>query len=93
MIDRIEPTPQQILDLKSLLQLKEWATYKTFLEDEIRDCAEIMFTKDDNTEKQRDALINRRNNLKYALELPELIIEQSTPRPEPKPIDNEVYKK
>lgn len=88
---QITPTAQQVVDLKDLLKSSTWGTFKFFVEDEIKDLENQMFENEELTEKQRDALRNKRNNLKYALEMPELIIEASKPRRKQKEPDQEAY--
>ena len=86
-----EPTPQQILDLKALVKDKAWLTYVSFVEDEIKASMEMMFENQGLSEKDRDALVNRRNNLKYAIEMPANIIEKARPPKKQKEINNEAY--
>lgn len=87
----LKPNGQQVLDLKDLLKSSTWDTYKFFVEDEIKDLENQMFENEELTEKQRDALRNKRNNLKYALEMPGLIIEASRPRRKQKEPNPDVY--
>lgn len=92
-MNEIEPTPKQIIDLKDGLKSSFWETLKFFVEDEIKTAESQMFEDENLDEKQRDALRNRRNNLKYVLEMPELIIEHAKPRPRQKKPKVEVYGK
>lgn len=91
MREKPVPTAQQILDLKALITLKEWETFRFFIEDEIKTTEETMFEKEGLSKDQMDSLRNRRNNLKYAIDMPALVVEASIPPKQQEEPDMEVY--
>lgn len=88
----IDPTAQMILTLQQGVNTEFWKVFKNLLEDEKKDCEMSIFDEEGLlTLEQREDFRRRRNVLQYIIELPELVIEKSKPKPIQKEPNFETY--
>lgn len=87
----LDPNAVMIKTLQDGLNSPFWELMRKLILEEKEAIEQQVFEDPELDDKQRNELRNKRNTYQYVLELPELVIEKSTPKPPGKDVDFETY--